>query len=129
MSANSTIEITIPDGVWSVDRETSEIGFQVNGMWGLQTVRGQFGSFDGRLDVQEGRAGGELTIDSASLDTELKKRDQHLRSEAFFDVEHHPQIRFTTTAVTARPGGLTVSGDLIIGSSRVRLDVPVEVAP
>jgi hypothetical protein len=34
---------------------------------------------------------------------------------------------FTATAVTARDGGLTVTGELAIGSSRVRLEMPVNV--
>jgi polyisoprenoid-binding protein YceI len=117
----------LPDGIWNVDPQRSEIGFAVKEMWGLRTVRGVFGAYDGSLEVRAGSAAGELTIEAGSLDTGHKKRDQHLRSPAFFDVERHPRIVFTATAVTARDGGATVAGELLIGPSRARLEIPANV--
>jgi polyisoprenoid-binding protein YceI len=120
-------EPPLPDGVWSVDPQRSEIGFAVKSLWGLQTVRGVFGAYSGSLEVRADGAAGELTIDADSLDTGQKKRDRHLRSPDFFDVERHPQIVFTATGVTRRNGALTANGDLVVGASRTRLDVPVAV--
>jgi polyisoprenoid-binding protein YceI len=120
-------ELPLPDGLWRVDPRRSEIGFAVKEMWGLHAVRGVFGAYDGSLNVRAGGAAGELTIEAGSLDTGNNRRDQHLRSPAFFDVERHPRIMFTATAVTARDGGLTVTGELAIGSARVRLEIPVNV--
>jgi polyisoprenoid-binding protein YceI len=117
----------LPDGVWTVDPQRSEIGFAVKGMWGLQTIRGVFGAYGGGLLVRAGGAAGELTIEAGSLDTGNETRDRHLRSPDFFDVERHPRIVCTATAVTPRDGGLTVTGELAIGSSRVQLDLPVKV--
>jgi polyisoprenoid-binding protein YceI len=99
----------------------------VKAWWVLQTVRGVFGACDGRLKVRAGDAAGELTIDASRLDTGHNRRDRRLRSPDFFDVEPHPQIVFSATAVTARDGGLAVTGELTIGSSRVRLEIPVNV--
>ena len=121
------VELPPLDGVWTVDPQRSEIGFAVKDMWGLRTVRGTFGAYDGRLTVRGGGATGELTIEADSLDTGQSRRDRHLRSPAFFDVERHPRIVFTATAVTPRAGGLMVEGELVIGSSRVELEIPVEV--
>ena len=90
-------------------------------MWGLRTVRGVFGAYDGSLKVQAGAATGELTIEADSLDTGNARRDRHLRSPAFFDVERHPRIVFTATAITTRSGHV---GELAIGPSRVRLEIP-----
>ncbi|HUA47011.1 MAG TPA: YceI family protein [Solirubrobacteraceae bacterium] len=115
----------LPEGAWSVNPQRSEIGFAVKNFWGLQTVRGVFGAYDGRLMVGAGGAGGELTIEAGSLDTGHKKRDRHLRSADFFDVERYPRMVFTATGVAARNGALTVDGDLAVGSSRIRLEVPV----
>jgi polyisoprenoid-binding protein YceI len=117
----------LPDGVWSIDPQHSEIGFAVKDMWGLRTVRGCFRAYDGSLTVREGGAAGELTIVAGSLDTGNNRRDRHLRSPAFFDVERHPRIVFTATAVTPRDRGMTVEGELATGSSRVRLEIPVSV--
>jgi polyisoprenoid-binding protein YceI len=96
-------------------------------MWGLRTVRGVFGAYEGNLNVRAGGAAGELTIEAGSLDTGLDRRDRHLRSPAFFDIERHPRIVFTATSVSARDGGLTITGELAIGSSRVQLEIPVRV--
>jgi len=128
-SPDESTELPLPDGVWSVDPQRSEIGFAVKAMWGLQTVRGLFGAYDGSLKVRAGSAAGELTINAASLDTGNNKRDQHLRSPDFFDVERHPRIVFTATTVTVRESALTVTGELAIGSSHTRLEIPVSVAP
>lgn len=114
------------DGIWSVAPSRSEIGFAVKDMWGLRTVRGVFGAYHGTLEVRAGGARGELAILADSLDTGDRRRDRHLRSPAFFDVERHPRILFTVTAATPRDGGLTVSGKLAIGTSLVRLEIPVE---
>jgi polyisoprenoid-binding protein YceI len=119
--------LSIPEGVWNIDPVRSEIGFTVKAMWGLQTVRGVFGAYDGALTVKADGAGGALEINAGSLDTGHDKRDRHLRSPDFFDVERHPRIVFTATDVTAREGLLTVTGVLAIGAARLPLELPVNV--
>jgi polyisoprenoid-binding protein YceI len=120
-------KLPVADGVWTVDPDRSEVGFAVKAMYGLLTVRGVLRAYDGKLTVRAGSAAGELAIATDSLDTGNPKRDQHLRSSDFFDAERHPQIVFTTAAVSARGRGLTLTGELTIGSERRRLEVPVDV--
>ena len=115
----------LADGAWSVDPGHSEIGFAVKSIWGLQTIRGVFGIYEGSLRVGAGQAVGELTIESASLDSGHKRRDRHLRSSDFFDSERYPRIVFTSTSLVARNDGATITGELAIGSSRLRLEIPV----
>jgi len=118
--------LPIAAGVWHVDPAAGRLGFRVRSMWGLVPVSGQFRSYEGELRIDEaGLATGELAVAAASLDTKHNKRDEHLRSGDFFNVEEHPTISFSVAAVTARPGGLTIAGDLHIGSSVVRLQLPV----
>jgi polyisoprenoid-binding protein YceI len=52
---------------------------------------------------------------------------EHLRSPDFFAVAEHPQLTFVSTAVTAREGGLTISGDLSLKGDVVRLQLPLEL--
>jgi polyisoprenoid-binding protein YceI len=118
---------TISDGVWHVDPQHSEIGFAVPSMYGLVTVRGTFDGCSGRLTVAPDTTTGELSVDAASLDTGNQRRDRHLRSADFFDAERHPQIVFTATGLAADERGLTVAGELRIGSTVLPLEVPVEV--
>jgi polyisoprenoid-binding protein YceI len=129
MDTATTLDVTdrLPDGLWSVDPEQSEVAFAVKAMWGLATVRGVFGAYQGSLNVRSGSATGALKIEAASLDTQNRRRDRHLRSPDFFDVERHPEIVFTAAALTPRPDGLTVAGELAVGASRVWLDLPVTV--
>ena len=122
-----TAEPPLPDGAWDVDSQRSEVGFAVKEMWGLRTVRGGFSAFGGSLRVRAGGVAGELTIEAGSLGTGHERRDRHLRSPAFFDVERHPRIVFTVTAVTPRDAGPAVTGELEIGASRVRLEIPLNV--
>jgi polyisoprenoid-binding protein YceI len=70
----------------------------------------------------------ELTLDAASLDTGNRRRDRHLRSPAFFDVQHHPVVRFRTSSVHDHGGGrLRVEGELEAAGGRVPLQVEVTV--
>lgn len=119
--------LSIADGVWSVDPQRSEIGFAVKSMYGLVTVRGRFGVHHGSLTVDAGRATGELSIDAASLDTRNARRDRHLRSSDFLDVESHPRIVFTATTLAARDHELTIAGELTVGAAVLPLTLPIAV--
>ncbi len=126
--STATNHITaLSEGVWSVDPDRSQIGFAVKVVYGLQTVRGVFAVRQGRATVRARQATGELTIDAGSLDTGNRQRDRHLLSADFFDVERHPEIVFTTTAVSAGDRGLTIAGALTIGSAARRVEIPVDV--
>ena len=98
---------------WNVDRTRTAVEFEVKHLWGLHTVRGRFRSFDGAYIVGSGGSEIELTIDAASIDTGVAKRDEHLRSPDFFFVALHPQVRFRSTRVTGLGNGdVQVSGEL-----------------
>src|SRR3954468_22045378 len=83
----------ITDGAWQLDPTRSSVEFHVRHFYGLMTVKGEFADYDGTLDLGAEPAV-ELTLQAASLDTNMAKRDEHLRSRDFFDVENHPQVRF-----------------------------------
>ena len=96
---------------WRIDPTRSRIEFRTPTFWGLITVNGRFEHYDGTLDLRHEPAV-ELTIDASSLDTNNTKRDKHLRSADFFDVENHPQVRFVSDSATLDGERLTVSGRL-----------------
>ena len=107
---------------WRIDPTRSRIEFRTSTFWGLITVKGRFEHYDGTLDLRHEPAV-ELTIDASSLDTNNDKRDNHLRSADFFDVENHPQIRFVSDSVTLDGERLTVSGRLYAAGKSTPLDV------
>jgi polyisoprenoid-binding protein YceI len=88
-------------GHWSLDREGSSIKFGVKHFWGAITVHGRFENFEGEGTVgADGTVSGQLIIDAKSLTTKMRKRDEHLRSADFFDVEHHPNVTITLHGIT-----------------------------
>jgi polyisoprenoid-binding protein YceI len=107
-------EELVPVGSWRVT-EASQIGFAVKGLG--RTVNGRFGSFSGRL-VHGGDDGAMASgsVDVASIDTGIVKRDDHLRSADFLDAANHPQITFASRRIIADgeryeiPGTLTIRG-------------------
>ena len=97
----STTQITaIPTGTWTVDPSHSSVEFRVKHL-GISTVRGSFREFEGTLEVGEDITQAKVTgtINAASVDTGEPKRDDHLRSADFFDVENHPEITFESTRI------------------------------
>lgn len=103
--------------VWELDTTHSTIGFSVRHMM-VTTVRGTFNTFSGTVttageDVTAARV--SVSIDTASVDTRESRRDQHLRSGDFFEVEAHPTMTFTSTRIE-RTGsdGLRIEGDLAL---------------
>jgi polyisoprenoid-binding protein YceI len=69
----------------------------------------------------------QLTIQAASLDTKQKKRDEHLRSEDFFDVERDPQVRFVSDSARLDRDTLHVRGELHAAGRRIPLQIDATV--
>ncbi|MFE5088742.1 YceI family protein [Streptomyces mirabilis] len=108
MSASTTIAT----GTYTLDTTRSTINVSHKAMWGLATVKGTFAAQSGTAEVHDhDSASGTVTIDAASLDTANAKRDEHLRSDRFFDTAHHPTISVTVRGATLGPDGTTVSVD------------------
>jgi polyisoprenoid-binding protein YceI len=112
----------ITTGAWRLDPARSSVEFHVRHFYGLMTVNGHFDRYDGTLDLSVHPAV-KLTIDAASLDTKLSRRDQHLRSADFFDVEHHPEVTFTSATATLDGDTLKVRGELRAAGKQIPLVV------
>src|SRR5882672_12579748 len=96
---------------YKFDPSGSAIGFTVHQFLG--TTHGKFTSFSGKIDVnREHPENSSVTaqIHVRSIDTHIKKRDDHLRSPEFFNVEKFPQITFRSRSVK-RTG--PQSGDIV----------------
>ena len=100
----TTVETLLNDpdtaGVWNLDVDRSTVGFKVRNFWGLINVKGRFSDIDGDGQVTgKGAIFGRLDVQVASLRTGIGKRDEHLRSADFFDVDRFPQISVVVTDV------------------------------
>jgi polyisoprenoid-binding protein YceI len=100
------------------DPTGSTIGFSVHQFLG--TTNGKFAKFNGKIEVdREHPENSSVTaqIDVRSIDTRIKKRDDHLRSAEFFNVETFPQITFKSRSVKQTgPQSGDILGDLTIHS-------------
>lgn len=113
-------------GKWTIDPFHSEIAFVARHMM-LTKVRGRFRSFEASLTSAENplESSVEMTIDVASIDTNVEMRDNHLRTNDFLDVENNPTITYRSTGVRQRGEDLIVDGDLTIRG--VTKQVPLDV--
>lgn len=112
---------------WTIDQNHSQVGFSVRHFF--SKVPGTFSKFSGSVvyDPQKPENSSvKADIDPSSIDTKNEKRDNHLRSEDFFDVAKFPTLTFVSTKVTsAGKDKLKVDGNLTMHgvTKPVTLDV------
>jgi len=104
-----------PAGTYELDVAHTVVGFVARHM--LSKVRGQFTEFTGTIEVggspEDSRV--DVEIKAGSITTHTEKRDEHLTSGDFLEIEKHPLLTFKSTGV--RPTGGTsfeLDGDLTI---------------
>jgi len=101
---------------YAVDAMHTSVSFKVSHL-GLSWTHGRFNDVSGNFTIDpDSPAKCSFTFSAkvASVDTNNKKRDEHLRSPDFFNVKQYPVISFKSTAVKAAKGGYEVTGDLTL---------------
>jgi polyisoprenoid-binding protein YceI len=129
MTTATTTPTVVPTGTWLIDPIHSKAGFAVKHM-GVATVRGEFREFEGTIEIAEdleaSRAYG--TVKADSVDTGQAQRDEHLRSDDFFDVESHPELHFESTQIEAiDEETLRVVGELSMNGVTREIELETEV--
>lgn len=84
---------------FKIDPAHSSVGFTIRHI--VSKVPGKFNTFSGALQIDRAdfaKSSVEATIDIASIDTENKQRDDHLRTADFFDAAKYPKMTFKSTA-------------------------------
>ena len=109
----TTAATALAAGIWAGDPIHSGISFKVRQM-GIGKVRGAFALSSAVLTVNDGGRVSAV-IDAASVHTGNGRRDQHLRSASFLDVDKYPTIEFASTGVRGFDGGtFTLAGELTL---------------
>lgn len=100
---------------YQFDKAHTNIQFAVNHN-GISSFLGQFQQFEGSFDINEQdltQSSFSVTIKTASVDTDVKALDDHLKNEDFFNVSQHPEMTFTSKQlVQVGPNRYAVQGDL-----------------
>ena len=102
---------------WAIDPAHSLAEFAVKHMM-VSTVKGRFRAVEGSITLDEDNPTNSsvtATIDVATVDTGVEQRDNHLRSDDFFNAERFPAINFRSTRVQrVDDDNWKVTGDLTI---------------
>ena len=116
----TTTPSTLPadlTGDWTLDPTHTRIGFVARHAM-VSKVRGAFNEFEGSLHLDAANpaaSSAELTVQVASVDTRNAQRDEHLRTNDFFDAPTFPVITFKSTSVEQIDNEhFKVTGDLTI---------------
>jgi polyisoprenoid-binding protein YceI len=116
-------------GHWALDTQRSTVRIAHKLLGGIVTVKGGFTVLAGEGTIEPGgRVSGTIRIDAASIDTKNRKRDVHLRSADFFDVENHPDITAVITSATIDGDDLQLAAELSIKGSREPVRLPARIS-
>jgi polyisoprenoid-binding protein YceI len=112
---------------YKIDKAHSEVVFQIRHL--VTKMRGRFDDFEGMIQLNENSpelSSVEFTIKAASIDTNEKDRDTHLRSADFFDVEKFPALTFKSKQIIKKSNeSYDVIGDLTIHGVTKEIVLPV----
>lgn len=122
--------ITVNAQKWNVDKSHSNVGFTITHMM-LSEVDGQFRDIDATItsakdDLSD--AVFEFTAQVNSVDTRIERRDNHLRSADFFEVEKYPTLSFKSTSFKHVAGKkYKMKGNLTIKDVTKEIEMDVTV--
>lgn len=111
---------------YETDLAHSSVTFSVKHLV-ISNTRGEFRDFAGTIMMDESditKSSVNVTIKTASINTHDDKRDSHLRSADFFDVEKHPEITFKSKKVEKIGNSYKLTGDVTIRGVTKEVSVP-----
>lgn len=101
---------------WNLDKDHTTLGFEVVHMV-VSKTQGKFTEYSGKVEMdaeKEEFKTIEAVIQTASVTTDHKKRDEHLRSPDFFDVKTFPTMTYKMKSYTKNGNQYTAVGDFTL---------------
>ena len=112
-----TVASTASAEVWTIDPAHTVTGFTARHMM-ITNVTGVFENTAGTIDYTAGNPGAtkaDVTIEAKSINTRNARRDAHLKTDDFINVEKFPTITFKSKRIqNVRADGFDMVGDLTI---------------
>jgi polyisoprenoid-binding protein YceI len=114
-------------GIWTIDPGHTSVEFIARHIM-VTKVRGRFTDVAGQITIAPTPTDSTVTatIQMASVDTGDTKRDDHLRSEDFFNVAINPTMTFTSTGVIAKGSSYMITGDLALNGTTKGVEMALE---
>ncbi|WNJ17922.1 YceI family protein [Pontibacter sp. G13] len=115
----------------SIDQSKSQVAFKISNMGGMNTVEGTIQGMEGSVAFDPGTfSNGTMSvcIDPATIDTDNKKRDEHLMKDDFFGVETYPTICFESTSIAQSETGFVAKGNLTMHGVTQEVEIPFTYA-
>ena len=121
-----TTSVVFAADTYTIDPAHTSFAFMVKHMM-ISNVPGEFDKFSGQItynpaDLANAKA--NITIDVASINTRIAKRDAHLKSPDFFDAAKYPTITFVSTSFTAT----AITGNLTMKGVTKEVTIPVTIS-
>lgn len=112
VAENVSKDINELKGEWIVDEAHAYVDFSIRHL--LANSKGSFQKVSGNVAFNEGKTFIEISMDAASIYTGNEKRDKHLKSDEFFDIEKYPTLKFVSNDVVKTDDGYAANGKLTI---------------
>ncbi|MEP7013816.1 MAG: YceI family protein [Verrucomicrobiota bacterium] len=126
----AVLQSAAANDTYKFDQTNSSIGFRVHQFLGATS--GKFTQFTGSIDLDRAhpqRSSVSARIQVSSIDTRIKKRDDHLRSEEFFNVAKYPEITFKSrSAKQTGPQSGDIVGDFTMHGATRQITLHVKLA-
>src|ERR1019366_10073170 len=127
----SLVLLTVAGPSWSaqsyrIEPGWSHVEFEVSNFL-VHTVRGRFKTFTGTIEFDETdvtRSSVTVALQAASIDTDIQKRDEHLRTKDFFDAGKYPEISFHSERIVKKAEGYVMTGSLTIKGHTQSVELP-----
>ncbi len=115
---------------YKIDTNHSTVGFSVPILGGLSKVRGKFSDFNIVIQNDEQditKSSVKVVIKTASIDTGITDRDEHLRTADFFDAAKLPEITFESTQIKKKGKKFIAVGNLTMHGITKQIELPFSI--
>lgn len=113
---------------YKIDTAHSNVSFSIRHLVSRST--GGFDDFTGTImydPANPAKMSVDATIQTKSIDTDNERRDNHLRSDDFFNVEKYPTITFKSTSAKKEGDKIMVTGNFTMHGTTKSITLPVTV--
>ncbi|MBF0369704.1 MAG: YceI family protein [Magnetococcales bacterium] len=98
---------------FKLDPTHSFVDFSISHL-GYSVLRGRFNDLSGHFELGVKNPSIQVTVKTASVDSNHAERDKHLRGDDFLDVKNHPEASFASTHIAETATGAQVQGNLTL---------------